>query len=100
MGLRRHHLISAAVVLTGLALFSVAPYALLVMAPALALVWLVALGRFTGETAVAWVRRVAARLRRRRPQVAAPARHAAPVIGPRPGLLMAAALASRPPPAR
>lgn len=98
--LHHRHLITAAVVLAGSALLWIAPYALMMMAPALALAWLVALGRFTGETAVAWVRRVAARLRSRRPRAASAPRRRTPLVGPRPGLLMAAALASRPPPVR
>lgn len=94
-----HTAVTLAVLLIGAILFAIAPYALLVMAPALALGWLVAIGAFTGEEAVAWVRRVVARIRSRRPQIAAPARRAARRTQPRGGLLMAAALASRPPPA-
>lgn len=89
---------SAGVAALAVGLFLIAPYALLVMAPALALGWLVALGLFSGDQAIAWVRRVARRLRRRtRPQAARlPQWTERPV--PRGGRLLAAALASRPPP--
>jgi hypothetical protein len=93
-----HYAITTAVVLIGLVLFAIAPYALLVMAPALALAWLVAIGALTGEEAVRWVRRVAARLRPRRPSALRPARRAPARRPLRGGLLIAAALASRPPP--
>lgn len=97
--LASHYAITAAVVLIGLALFAIAPSALLVMIPALSLAWLVAVGLFTGEQAVRWVRHAVARLRARRPRPLAAPRRPARHVPPRGGLLMAAALASRPPPA-
>lgn len=88
---------TAATFTVAVALFLIAPYALLVMAPALALAWLVAVGAFTGERAISWVRRA---LRRAvRPVRALSAVRRAPRLASRGGLLLAASLASRPPPA-
>ncbi|MBJ7470096.1 MAG: hypothetical protein JHD16_02295 [Solirubrobacteraceae bacterium] len=90
--------VGAAAVAGGL--FLITPYALMVMAPALALAWVVAMGLFTGERAAEWVRRAVRRLRPRRAQATATAAPRRPRTNAlRGGLLMAAALASRPPPA-
>lgn len=88
---------TAATFAVAVALFLVAPYALLVMAPALALAWLVAVGAFTGERAISWVRRALRRAVRPARSLAAP-RCTSPAVS-RGGLLLAASLASRPPPA-
>lgn len=86
------------VVAVAAGLFLITPYALLMMAPALALAWLVAVGLFTGEHAASWVRRAVRRFHRpMRPGLARrPMR--APRELPRGGRLLATALASRPPP--
>lgn len=88
---------TAATFAVAVALFLIAPYALLVMAPALALAWLVAVGAFTGERAISWVRRA---LRRTvRPARSIATASSTPRLVSRGGLLLAASLASRPPPA-
>lgn len=89
---------TAATVAVAVALFLIAPYALLVMAPALALAWLVAVGAFTGERAISWVRRALRRAVRPARSLSRPTRPRR--AASRGGLLLAASLASRPPPAR
>ncbi|MEH3055161.1 MAG: hypothetical protein PGN13_14375 [Patulibacter minatonensis] len=92
-------LITAAFIAVAAALLTLSPYALLVMLPALVIAWIVLIGAFTGERAIAYVRRVAARLLAARPTrtpravLRRPPRRTA-----RGGLLLARALASRPPP--
>lgn len=81
------------------ALFAVSPYAFLVMAPALALAWLVAVGLFTGERAIRWTRRALRPARPRAARTVGAARSVRPKTS-RGGLLLAASLASRPPPTR
>lgn len=88
---------TAATFAVAVALFLIAPYALLVMAPALALAWLVAVGAFTGERAISWVRRALRRTVRPVRSIQGVRRASRPVS--RGGLLLAASLASRPPPA-
>ncbi len=70
------------------------------VAPALLLVVALVSGRYVGEDAIARVRRVRPdRPAGRRPDAAAAAIHRAPArIAPRGGLLLAASLATRPPP--
>lgn len=88
---------TAATGLAALALFLIAPYALLVMAPALALAWLVAMGMFTGERAIAWARRALRRAPLRPARQLRSTRRPAPQAS-RGSALLARSLASRPPP--
>lgn len=91
--------ITAAIVAVATGLLAIAPYALLVMLPALLLAWVVALGWFTGERAIELVRRVARLLRRRHTGSSLPApRTDRAAVGIRGGLLLGCSLASRPPP--
>lgn len=92
--------ITAALVAVATGLLAIAPYALLVMLPALLLAWLVALGWFTGERAIELIRRVARRRVARRESAAPLALRAHPSPASiRGGLLLGCSLASRPPPA-
>ncbi|MBO9534155.1 MAG: hypothetical protein J7513_14385 [Solirubrobacteraceae bacterium] len=85
---------------TSATLLALSPHALMVLLPALVLAWMVTIGWFTGERAIALVRRVMRRLRPRRPStlpgLVRQARRAAVVAG----RLLAGTLASRPPPTR
>jgi hypothetical protein len=89
---------TAALVALATGLLAISPQALLVMLPALLLAWVVLLGWFTGERAIALVRRTLRRQpARSRPRTREPLRRPPRSIV-RGGLLLACSLASRPPP--
>jgi xanthosine utilization system XapX-like protein len=85
----------------GASLRAISPYALMVMLPALILAWVVLIGWFTGERAIALVRRVVRRKPTRRPATQRPGSVGrARSVHASGGLLLACSLASRPPPRR